>query len=110
MEVLDVQRRGFCRHRRGDPARARAVARGSTAECGAPLGTSPGAADLRGLTADGSRSKPQGLLDQADLSLSQSFEAPSDAPRLDVLVATRLDISRNQAATLIAGGNVLVNG
>jgi 23S rRNA pseudouridine1911/1915/1917 synthase len=30
--------------------------------------------------------------------------------RLDVLVATALDISRNQAATLIAGGHVLVEG
>jgi 23S rRNA pseudouridine1911/1915/1917 synthase len=35
--------------------------------------------------------------------------APEDAPRLDVFVATQLDISRNQAATLIAGGRVLVN-
>ena len=41
---------------------------------------------------------------------SHRFEAPDDAHRLDVLVATRLDISRNQAATLIASGNVLVNG
>jgi 23S rRNA pseudouridine1911/1915/1917 synthase len=40
----------------------------------------------------------------------RSFEAPDDAPRLDVLVATHLDISRNQAATLIADGNVLVGG
>ena len=34
--------------------------------------------------------------------------APSDAPRLDVLIATHLDLSRNQAATLIANGRVLV--
>lgn len=33
-----------------------------------------------------------------------------DSGRLDVLVSIRLDISRNQAATLIAEGNVLVNG
>jgi 23S rRNA pseudouridine1911/1915/1917 synthase len=36
--------------------------------------------------------------------------APEDAPRLDVLVAGELDISRNQAATLIATGNVTVDG
>jgi 23S rRNA pseudouridine1911/1915/1917 synthase len=39
-----------------------------------------------------------------------SFESPEDAPRLDLLVAQRLDISRNQAATLIANGHVLVRG
>ena len=33
-----------------------------------------------------------------------------DVPRLDVLVATRLDLSRNQAATLIANGHVLIDG
>lgn len=37
------------------------------------------------------------------------IEAGSDS-RLDVLVAARLDLSRNQAATLIATGNVRVNG
>ena len=36
--------------------------------------------------------------------------APNDAPRLDVLVAGHLDISRNQAATLIANGRVVVDG
>jgi 23S rRNA pseudouridine1911/1915/1917 synthase len=36
--------------------------------------------------------------------------APSDAPRLDLLVAQQLDLSRNAAATLIANGNVLVAG
>jgi 23S rRNA pseudouridine1911/1915/1917 synthase len=36
--------------------------------------------------------------------------APADAPRLDVLVAQALELSRNQAATLIAGGRVLVAG
>jgi len=40
----------------------------------------------------------------------ERFDAPADAPRLDLLVATRLDLSRNQAATLIANGCVLVNG
>jgi 23S rRNA pseudouridine1911/1915/1917 synthase len=40
----------------------------------------------------------------------RSFESPADAPRLDLLVAQRLDISRNQAATLIANGFVLVDG
>lgn len=38
------------------------------------------------------------------------FEAPLDAPRLDLLVARHADLSRNQAATLIAEGNVLVDG
>lgn len=36
-------------------------------------------------------------------------EAGSDS-RLDVFLVSRLDISRNQAATLIANGNVLVSG
>ena len=40
----------------------------------------------------------------------RSFDAPDDAPRLDLLVAERLDLSRNQAATLIANGHVLVGG
>jgi len=40
----------------------------------------------------------------------ERFAAPADAPRLDVLIATRLDLSRNQAATLIARGNATVAG
>lgn len=36
--------------------------------------------------------------------------APADAPRLDMLVANQLSLSRNQAATLIAGGHVTVEG
>ena len=40
----------------------------------------------------------------------ERFAAPSDAPRLDVLVSQRLDISRNHAATLIANGRVHVQG
>lgn len=40
----------------------------------------------------------------------ERFPAPPDAPRLDLLVARHLDLSRNQAATLIAGGFVLVDG
>jgi 23S rRNA pseudouridine1911/1915/1917 synthase len=36
--------------------------------------------------------------------------APPDAPRLDVLIAQALELSRNQAATLIAEGRVLVAG
>ena len=36
--------------------------------------------------------------------------APADAPRLDLLVATSLDLSRTQSATLIANGQVSVNG
>jgi 23S rRNA pseudouridine1911/1915/1917 synthase len=42
--------------------------------------------------------------------VSERFAAPADAPRLDVLLAQRLDISRNNAATLIANGHVLVDG
>jgi len=41
---------------------------------------------------------------------THSFQAPDDAPRLDLLVASQLGISRNQATTLIAGGHVLVGG
>ncbi|HTE46946.1 MAG TPA: RluA family pseudouridine synthase [Gemmatimonadaceae bacterium] len=41
---------------------------------------------------------------------SHEFVAPEGAPRLDVLVASSLDVSRNQAATLIANGHVLVAG
>jgi 23S rRNA pseudouridine1911/1915/1917 synthase len=36
--------------------------------------------------------------------------AEAEDPRLDLLIAQRLDISRNQAATLIANGNVTVDG
>ncbi|HET9453596.1 MAG TPA: RluA family pseudouridine synthase [Gemmatimonadaceae bacterium] len=43
-------------------------------------------------------------------SRMERFDAPADAPRLDVLVAQQLDLSRNQAATLIANGHVLVAG
>jgi 23S rRNA pseudouridine1911/1915/1917 synthase len=43
-------------------------------------------------------------------SAHHAIDAPDAAPRLDVLVATHLDISRNQAATLIAEGHVLVAG
>jgi len=42
--------------------------------------------------------------------VTERFAAPDDAPRLDVLVAQRLDLSRNQAATLIANGHVVVDG
>jgi 23S rRNA pseudouridine1911/1915/1917 synthase len=34
----------------------------------------------------------------------------ADVPRLDMLVAARLDLSRNQAATLIANGHVIIDG
>jgi 23S rRNA pseudouridine1911/1915/1917 synthase len=36
--------------------------------------------------------------------------APDDAPRLDVFLASQLQLSRNHAATLIAQGHVLVDG
>lgn len=39
-----------------------------------------------------------------------ALTAPADAPRLDLFVATALDVSRTQAATLIATGCVTVNG
>lgn len=42
--------------------------------------------------------------------MTERFAAPEDAPRLDVLLSRQLDISRNQAATLIATGNVSVGG
>ena len=42
--------------------------------------------------------------------MTDDIVAPEDAPRLDVFVAQRLDMSRNQAATLIANGHVLVDG
>jgi 23S rRNA pseudouridine1911/1915/1917 synthase len=38
------------------------------------------------------------------------FAAPDGGQRLDVAVAAALDVSRNQAATLIAAGHVLVGG
>jgi 23S rRNA pseudouridine1911/1915/1917 synthase len=41
---------------------------------------------------------------------THDFIAPADAPRLDVFVAQSLELSRNQAATLIAEGRVLVAG
>ena len=41
---------------------------------------------------------------------TERFLAPASATRLDVLLAQRLDLSRTQAATLIANGHVLVAG
>jgi 23S rRNA pseudouridine1911/1915/1917 synthase len=41
---------------------------------------------------------------------SHSLTAAEDAPRLDVFLSAQLDISRNQAATLITLGHVLVEG
>jgi 23S rRNA pseudouridine1911/1915/1917 synthase len=45
-----------------------------------------------------------------DEGVRHEFDAPPDAPRLDLLVAHHADLSRNQAATLIAEGRVLVAG
>ena len=39
-----------------------------------------------------------------------TFVGGDDTPRLDVFVATELDLSRNHAATLIANGHVTVDG
>jgi 23S rRNA pseudouridine1911/1915/1917 synthase len=41
---------------------------------------------------------------------THDLTAPDDAPRLDMFVAAQLELSRNQAATLIAEGRVLVDG
>ena len=41
---------------------------------------------------------------------THTIDAGRDAGRLDLLVAQALDLSRNQAATLIADGHVLVAG
>ena len=41
---------------------------------------------------------------------TERFTAPENATRLDVLLAQRLDLSRNHAATLIANGRVRVAG
>ena len=41
---------------------------------------------------------------------TERFLAPTDAPRLDVLLSQQLDLSRNQAATLIANDRVRVGG
>jgi len=41
---------------------------------------------------------------------SHEIQAGEHAPRLDLLVAAELDLSRNHAATLIAEGRVLVDG
>ena len=41
---------------------------------------------------------------------TRTIAAPEDAPRLDTLVASALQLSRNQAATLIAEGRVTVDG
>lgn len=40
----------------------------------------------------------------------EAFDAPASGARLDLIVAAQLDLSRNQAATLIAEGRVLVGG
>jgi 23S rRNA pseudouridine1911/1915/1917 synthase len=49
---------------------------------------------------------------RGDHSAATTYElfAPNDSPRLDLLVAGQLDVSRNQAATLIANGRVTVEG
>ena len=48
--------------------------------------------------------------ESASAPTAHELTAPNDAPRLDVLVAEHLDVSRNQAATLIANGRVTVDG
>jgi 23S rRNA pseudouridine1911/1915/1917 synthase len=44
------------------------------------------------------------------MATRHTITAVENAPRLDLLVATQLDLSRNHAATLIAQGHVLVEG
>lgn len=49
----------------------------------------------------------------ADPSADRRHVVPvpeEDVPRLDMLIAGRLDLSRNQAATLIANGHVTIDG
>jgi 23S rRNA pseudouridine1911/1915/1917 synthase len=41
---------------------------------------------------------------------TRTIATPENAPRLDTLIASALQLSRNQAATLIAEGRVTVNG
>lgn len=41
---------------------------------------------------------------------THALTAPANAPRLDILVSTHLELSRNQAATLIATGQVTIDG
>ena len=53
---------------------------------------------------------PEGPAPAADGVRREEFAAPDSGPRLDLLVAARLELSRNQAATLIAEGRVLVEG
>jgi 23S rRNA pseudouridine1911/1915/1917 synthase len=40
----------------------------------------------------------------------RELDVPAGAPRLDLFIAAALDVSRTQAATLIANGNVRVDG
>jgi 23S rRNA pseudouridine1911/1915/1917 synthase len=54
---------------------------------------------------DGPGSAPEPVVGR-----TERFAASADAPRLDVLLSSHLDISRNQAATLIANGHVRVAG
>ena len=46
----------------------------------------------------------------AGAGVRHSLVAPADAPRLDLFIAAALDLSRTQAATLIANGQVSVEG
>jgi 23S rRNA pseudouridine1911/1915/1917 synthase len=50
------------------------------------------------------------MLPEKDGGRVERLTAPAGAPRLDLFVARELDVSRNQAATLIANGSVLVAG
>lgn len=53
---------------------------------------------------------PMGADDSPPAPTVHRVAAGAEAPRLDVLVAATADISRNQAATLIANGQVTVGG
>ena len=48
--------------------------------------------------------------EEVGAGLTHVIAATGDGQRLDLLVSTSIDISRNNAATLIANGNVLVQG
>ena len=99
--LLDLQRRRLRGHRGRPDVGVGPVARGSTI---------PGDRGGRGGSAGrGDRLNGRGARGRLDMS-THDLIAPDDAPRLDLLVAAQLELSRNQAATLIAEGRVIVEG
>ena len=106
--LLDVQRRRFRGDGRRAPARVgRCGARTATSAqrgCGRRMrGRRPSGAPSTG--ADRTVTRSGAGADSAG-SARHELVAPTDAPRLDLFVAGALDLSRTQAATLIANGHV----